>query len=834
MGTLAVGIDLGTANTRVAVYRNDDFEIIPYEDGRSMPSYVSFGDKQRLFGADAKRQANRNPENTVFNVLRLIGRDFNDAGLQKDLNCLPFRVVGDETPFIQVHYLGNEVQFTPQEVLAMILSKAKQNAEAYLHSTVKEVQISVPADFGVRKYDAVRDAAAIAGLKVIELLPSPTCASYLLGVTRPQKDPYSYVIVDAGASGFSACVMSSENGVHQVLSVVGDLGLGGEDFLKILVNRFAKTIKSMWDKDITTDRRAIQRLRSACEQAIWDLSSAQSTDVHIPALYEGHDFNDHLTRQNFESYISGLMTSMRDMLNRVLREAKVTKSDVKHIFPLGGCSRMPQIRKLLSEFFYGMDLDGFLDAAEAQAYGLAAGRAIKMGDQSNRRLTGSLLISVLPKSFGVGTLGAGFDAGLVQGILRKNSTINKDESVFSLSLDDQDPDVPRPRKHGKTKSTDSLSPCVRVLDFYEGESSYASMNEHVGSLQLGPLLVPPKPEPISLSVELHARTGLQVQATVTVLGVGHGQMSPVSVHLGNRMPQESLRQSIADETRYQRADDFEAQRVSQRVRLDRQISDMSEMLSTNYDLVVKIRPDLPGTLRGMRTWLDENQDATLNDYQSRFQILTSIQWDLQDRSTQGSQSQPSANPAPQHRENADGVTRTPKKANLLKKEIQEMISWLDQVQIDFEERRKQLMNKLTDLTDSSSDASDGETGERDSTDGCSGRTAGSARPYQPPPSRTPAEIFESHFDGSKESYTAADLKMISAFLRATGPEGHSKNPKLYTILRLIGELHLFHQFVEDGVSDASIPLDYESLPSSINMRVATKFINQQKVVSFEL
>ncbi|KAK8127227.1 hypothetical protein PG984_008335 [Apiospora sp. TS-2023a] len=838
MSTLAVGIDLGTANTRVGVYRNDDFEIIPYEDGRSMPSYVSFGDKQRLFGADAKRQANRNPENTVFNVLRLVGRDFKDKGLQDDLNYLPFRVVGDETPLIQVRYLGREVQFTPEEILAMILSKAKQNAEAYLRATVKEVQISVPADFGIRKYDAVRDAAAIAGLEVIELLPSPTCASYVLGVGRPEKDIYSYVLVDAGAGGLSVSVLSSEEGVHEVLSVAGDPGLGGEDFLKNLVFHFAGTIKSMWNKDIAKTKRAIQRLRGSCEQAIRDLSSAQSTQIHIESLYEGRDFYHHLTRQDFESFSVLLLQRMRATVDQALDEAKVAKSEVKYVFPLGGCSRMPQIRKLLSDYFEGKDLDGFLDTEEAQVHGLAAGCSVKMGEQSNSRLAGSLLISVLPKSLGVGTLGAPTEfgiintrVGLVDNILRKNSMmISKRDLVCSLPLEDCDPSVPHSPQHGKAKPTGSLSSRGSTIVFYEGEGLLASDNERVGTLQLGPILPAPGPEGIDLKIELYARNGFQVQATATTFGARHELHNSRSVSLGNRMAEKRLQRLIADEAEYRKADDAEAQRVDQRVELDQRISYLSEMLSADSEVVVKKKPDLPGILQSMRTWMEENEDASLDQYRSRQQILNSIQWDLQDKGTQSQTNQATPDPAPPYEKDPDAKAWTPRSPSLLRKEIREVISWLDRTRNEFDERKKQLEQTLEGLTDIASDPSDGEADDPDPKDR-NGGTPSSAPPHKRPPSMDAAERFASHFNGSKQTYTPADLDMISAYLRTQGEEKHSRNPKLYTVLRLIDGLHLFDHFVERGVSDALIPrLSYESLPPAINMEIARKFMGRRSVV----
>ncbi|KAK8091291.1 hypothetical protein PG994_000796 [Apiospora phragmitis] len=724
---------------------------------------------------------------------------------------------------------GREVRFTPEEVLAMILSKAKQNAEAYLHSTVKEVQISVPADFGIRKYDAVRDAAAIAGLEVIELLPSPTCASYVLGIERPEEEMYSYVIADVGAGGFSVSVMSSEEGVNEVVSVAGDLGLGGEDFLKTLVRHFAEKVKSMWNKDITKNNRAIRRLRSACEQAICHLSSAQSTEIHLEALCEGRDFFHQLTRQDFESISVGLIKKMRQTLDQAMDDAGVTTSEVKYVFPLGGCSRMLQFRKVLSDYFEYKDLDRFLDTEEAQVCGLAIGSSIKVGDKSNSRTDGSLLLSVLPKSLGVGTLGAGTQVQFVDTILLKNSMmITRKESVFSLSLS---------TIQGKAaKPASDLSPGTRAVDFYEGEGSLASRNELVGTLDLDSILPLPGPEVIRLKVKLNAKPGFQVKATVTVPGKNRENKKTMSMFLGNRMSEQCLRQSITNEARYRSADEAEAQRVDLRVAVDWKIYDLSELLTMNYEMVRERISDLPETLQKMRIWMEANEDASWDGYHSRLQVLNSIQRDLQeDRGTQARSSQSPVDPAPKYQREPPTASRT-SRPRLLKKEINEMVSWLDQIRDEFDARKQVLVDKLAAFPDNDSEASDrGGTDERvPNVGGGGGGRAGTARPYHPPPSMDPAELFESHFDGSKQSYSAADLERISAYLRTTGHEEHSRHPKLYTVLRLIDELRLFNQFVEDGVTDASIPLSYHSLPPSINLEITNKFIGRQTAVPFEV
>ncbi|KAK8050908.1 hypothetical protein PG993_002293 [Apiospora rasikravindrae] len=817
MATYGVGIDLGTANTRVAVYRNDSFEVIPDEEGMfSMPSYVSFGGRQRHIGATAKRQANKNPENTVFNVLRLLGGDFKDPGLHDDLNYLPFKVVhddDDEALRIQVRYLGKEMRFTPEEVLAMILAKAKQNAEKYLDATVTKVLLSVPADFGIRKYDAVRNAAAIAGLEVLDLMPSPVCASYVLGITRPEKE-ITHVIADMGAGGFNVSVVASEGGMHEVLAVAGDPGLG------------ARIWSSFWSatsptrSDITKNKRALQRLRGACEKAICDLSSAQATEIHLDSLCDGRDFVRHrFTRQEFESLSFLFFERIRQVLDRALDGARVTKPKVNYVFPLGGCSRIPQVQNVLSDYFDSEELDRFLDAEEAQVRGLAVGAYIKTDKQQSPNTIESLLLSVVPKSLGVETR-----SGRVQKILPGNTTIpTKNYMVFSLSLTDFSPGTSYTANGGRTMPDGELAPGTRTLRFYEGEGTSASSSELVGTLSLDAILPPPGPEMASLEVKLDVANATRVTGTVAVAGTSPyaNKKREVTVSLGNPIPAQRLQQSISDEAYYRRADEKEAQRLAQRVELDEQIYSMSEMCSVD-DGVERRRPGLRSTIQSMRSWLEANEDATLRDYRAKLQELHDIRQKLESGGKEAQARRPSSagDPPPRYQEDPTSAppASTPRH---LKEEIREMMAWLDAVRSEFDVRHRKLEAALQEFKDIINLDSSGGRGQT---------TDGGVNPNADPPTRDAAELFESHFDGTKTSYTTADFKMISTWLRLKGQEDHSENPKLYTVLRLIDGLDLFALFTRHGVSDASFPLALKSLPSSIELEAALKFFDQQAVV----
>ncbi|KAF2301532.1 hypothetical protein GH714_025566 [Hevea brasiliensis] len=349
----AIGIDLGTTYSCVGVWQNDRVEIIANDQGnRTTPSYVAFTDTERLIGDAAKNQVAMNPQNTVFDAKRLIGRRFSDPSVQSDMKHWPFKVIsgpGDK-PMIVVQYKGEEKQFAPEEISSMVLTKMKEIAEAYLGQTVKNAVITVPAYFNDSQRQATKDAGAIAGVNVMRIINEPTAAAIAYGLDK------------------------------KVKATAGDTHLGGEDFDNRLVNHFVAEFKRKHKKDISTNARALRRLRTACERAKRTLSSTSQTTIEIDSLYEGIDFYATITRARFEELNMDLFRKCMEPVEKCLRDSKIDKSQVHDVVLVGGSTRIPKVQQLLQDIFNGKELCKSINPDEAVAYGAAVQAAILSGE----------------------------------------------------------------------------------------------------------------------------------------------------------------------------------------------------------------------------------------------------------------------------------------------------------------------------------------------------------------------------------------------------------------------------------------------------------------------
>ncbi|KAF2321539.1 hypothetical protein GH714_000350 [Hevea brasiliensis] len=322
----AIGIDLGTTYSCVGVWQNDRVEIIANDQGnRTTPSYVAFTDTERLIGDAAKNQVAMNPQNTVFDAKRLIGRRFSDHSVQSDMKHWPFKVIsgpGDK-PMIVVKYKGEEKHFAPEEISSMVLTKMKEIAEAYLGQTVKNAVITVPAYFNDSQRQATKDAGAIAGLNVLRIINEPTAAAIAYGLDKKgsRSGEKNVLIFDLGGGTFDVSLLTIEEGIFEVKATAGDTHLGGEDFDNRLVNHFVAEFKRKHKKDISTNARALRRLRTACERAKRTLSSTSQTTIEIDSLYEGIDFYATITRARFEELNMDLFRKCMEPVEKCLRRA---------------------------------------------------------------------------------------------------------------------------------------------------------------------------------------------------------------------------------------------------------------------------------------------------------------------------------------------------------------------------------------------------------------------------------------------------------------------------------------------------------------------------------
>ena len=356
-------------------------EIIPNEHGnRTTPSFVAFtADGERLVGDAARNQLTRNATNTVFNIMRLLGR--NDPMILADEKHLPYKIIIDEYGFpkIQVNERGETKLFHPEEILSMLLKKVTTSAEAYLETGVIGAVLAVPSHFNFSQRQAVQCAAKMANLNVLRLMISPSCAAVALDNMDTQEHVRTVLIFDLGGGVCDVCIANIEDGIVQVLSYCEDSHLGGEDFTTQMVSYFVKEFEEEFGKDISNNTKAIYRLRIACEEAKKTLSSTAVARIDIENLYEGIDYNSKITRSTFEELNVSLFCNILVPVKKAMADARVTKEVIDEILLVGGSTRIPMIRQCLQDFIGGKKWSLAINPDEAVAHGSALYAAILSG-----------------------------------------------------------------------------------------------------------------------------------------------------------------------------------------------------------------------------------------------------------------------------------------------------------------------------------------------------------------------------------------------------------------------------------------------------------------------
>ena len=333
----AIGIDLGTTYSCVAVYKNGSVEIIANDQGnRTTPSYVAFADKERLIGDAAKSQVNNNPTNTVFDAKRLIGRKYSDDTVQSDKKHFPFTIKDQDTkPVIEVEVDGKPKIFQPEEISAMVLGHMKEIAEGFVGGEVTDAVVTVPAYFNDSQRQATKDAGKIAGLNILRIINEPTAAAIAYGIDKKDSEK-NVLIFDMGGGTFDVSILNIDDGVFEVKATAGDTHLGGEDFDTLLVEHCKADFKRKHRKDITSNKRAMRRLRTECEKAKRTLSSSTTASINIDSLYEGVDYSGVITRAKFESLCNHIFNKCIEPVEKVLRDSQISKSDIHDVVLVGG------------------------------------------------------------------------------------------------------------------------------------------------------------------------------------------------------------------------------------------------------------------------------------------------------------------------------------------------------------------------------------------------------------------------------------------------------------------------------------------------------------------
>ncbi|KAJ3902191.1 heat shock cognate 70 [Lentinula edodes] len=530
-----IGIDLGTTYSCVGVWQNDRVEIIANDQGnRTTPSYVAFTNGERLIGDAAKNQVAMNPH-TVFDAKRLIGRKFDDAEVQADMKHFPFTVFSKEgKPYIEVEYRGEKKQFSSEEISSMVLLKMKETAEAFLGTTITNSVVTVPAYFNDSQRQATKDAGTICGMNVLRIINEPTAAAIAYGLDKKVSGERSVLIFDLGGGTFDVSLLTIEEGIFEVKATAGDTHLGGEDFDNRLVNHFIQEFKRKNKKDLSSNPRAVRRLRTACERAKRTLSSAAQTSIEIDSLYEGIDFYTSLTRARFEELCQGLFRSTLDPVEKVLRDSKIDKANVHEIVLVGGSTRIPRIVKLVSDFFNGKEPNKSINPDEAVAYGAAVQAAILSGDTSEKTQD-LLLLDVSPLSLGIETAG-----GVMTAPIKRNTTVPiKKSETFSTYADNQ-PGV--------------------LIQVFEGERARTKDNNLLGKFELSS--IPPAPRGVP---QIEVTFDIDANGILNVSAADKSTVKSNRIIITNdkgRLTKEEIERMVSEAEKYKAEDEAATARIT--------------------------------------------------------------------------------------------------------------------------------------------------------------------------------------------------------------------------------------------------------------------------------
>ncbi|XP_063615982.1 heat shock 70 kDa protein-like [Penaeus indicus] len=585
---VVIGIDLGTTYSCVAVFQNGTVEVIANDQGnRTTPSYVAFNDKERLIGEAAKNQAGTNPTNTVYDVKRIVGLKNDDPNVVEEIKNWPFEVISGEgdKPMISVTYRGEPKSYSPEQISSMVLSKMKETAEAYLGTAVKRAVITVPAYFNDSQRQATKDAGTIAGFKVERIINEPTAAAVAYGLNTIKKNGSSsnnsnveknILVFDFGGGTFDVSILTMAEEVIEVKATAGNTHLGGEDLDDKLVEHFTREIKRKYKQDIKDNKRALRRLKTACEQAKRTLSSSTQAEITLESLCSGIDMNFTLTRARFDEICDSLFQRTIDLVTKALEDARMDKSSINDIVLVGGSTRIPKVQKLLRDYFEKDPIKS-INPDEAVAYGPAIQAALISGD-SSEALSNMLLIDVAPLSLGIEIHG-----GQMSTVIERNTSIPASRNnIFTTFQDDQE------------------SVEIKV---FEGERPYTRDNNLLGTFALNGIPKAPKGTPqIEVTFDIDVNGILDVRAVEKSTGVEQ----KITITNDNRISKEEIERMIQEAERNKENDNKIREAIEEKNGLEQACYQMKGLLSTTTSAN---KEDYVRQIDELLDWIDETDKS---------------------------------------------------------------------------------------------------------------------------------------------------------------------------------------------------------------------------------